>query len=98
MSLFVLMCMWAIDGCNVFLWVWSVLQWNVMGRCVNVEPLALHNFKVFEDHIQILYDTNKTDQTGEKVTIKNIYANPINPHTYNTQYHMHLTTHIHLDM
>ena len=50
-----------------------------MGRCVNVEPLALHNLKVFEDHIQILYDSNKMDQTGDKVTMKNIYANPLNP-------------------
>ena len=63
----------------MFLWLWNVLQWNIMGRCINVEPLPLHNLKVFEDHIQILYDSKKMDQTGDKVTMKNIYANPLNP-------------------
>ena len=50
-----------------------------MGRFINIEPLCLHNFMVFEDHIQITYDTNKQDQAGEKVTMKNVYANPLNP-------------------
>ena len=42
-----------------------------MGRCIHVEPLALHNLKVFEDHIQILYDSNKMDQTGDKCQCPN---------------------------
>ena len=50
-----------------------------MAWCINIEPLSLRNIKVYEDHIQIKYDWNKCDQAGVKVSMKNIYANPLNP-------------------
>ena len=55
------------------------MQWNLIGRCNNVEVLGFHNFKVFQDSIQIKYDVNKKYRTGKKVCLKNIYANPFNP-------------------
>ena len=79
MSPFALMCRWAVGEGNIFVWAWSILQWNLMGRSVNVEPLNLRNIKVYEDHIQFLYTTNKCDKAGEKVTTKNVYANRMNP-------------------
>ena len=63
----------------VFVWFWSVVQLSLMGRCVNAEPLSLMNIRVFEDHIQVKYNSNKYDQAGVKVSMKNIYANPLNP-------------------
>ena len=64
---------------NIMLWVWSILQWNFLARSVNEEPLSFHNFKVFEDNVQLKYDKNKSDQGGQNTTTKHIYANPTNP-------------------
>ena len=38
---------WAVDEGNCFVWSWTTLQWNIIGRCANVETLAFHNIKVF---------------------------------------------------
>ena len=78
-GLYVLICTWGVQMGNIMLWVWSILQWNLLARSVNIEPLCFHNFKVFEDNIQAKYDKNKADQGRENTTIKHIYANPTNP-------------------
>jgi len=78
-SLFVLICAWSVGEGNIFLWAWTVLQWNLMGRSINVEPLCFHNLTVFADTIKIVYDSNKADQGGDNVTIKHVYANPVKP-------------------
>ena len=78
-GLYVLICQWAVRFGNIMMWAWSILQWNLLGRSVNVEPLCFHNFKVFQDSIQVKYDKNKVDPTGENTTTKHIYANPTNP-------------------
>lgn len=78
-ALFELICTWSIGSHNMMLWTWTIIQWHVMGRSINVEPLKLRNFVVFEDCIKVIYDSNKADQAGEKVTYKHLYANPLNP-------------------
>lgn len=70
---------WSIASRNIFVWTYSLLQWNLMARSVNISNLALHNFKVGEDCLIGKYDKTKSDQTGEKVHGKHIYANPLNP-------------------
>ena len=54
------------------------MQWNLMGQSVNIEPIALHNICAFGNSIRFLYDKNKGNPTGEKTTIKHVYANPLN--------------------
>ena len=49
-----------------------------MGQSVNIYTIALHNLRVFGYSIKFLYDKNKGDPTGEKTTIKHVYANPLN--------------------
>ena len=78
-GLYVQICRWAIKMGNIMLWVWTVLQWNLLARSVNVEPLCFHNIRVFEDTLQIKYDKNKSDPTGENTKPKHVYANPSNP-------------------
>ena len=78
-GLFVLICRWAVKQGNVMMWVWTVLQWNLLARSVNVEPLCFHHFKVFQDSIQVKYDSNKSDKSGENTTTKHLYANPTDP-------------------
>lgn len=62
---------WAISSNCVFLWVWTVLQWNCMARAINIDPLGLHNFRRGQsDSIAVKYDSTKPDQEGEFVTEK----------------------------
>ena len=35
-GLYVLICQWAVRFGNIMMWVWSILQWNLLGRSVNV--------------------------------------------------------------
>jgi hypothetical protein len=78
-SLFKLILSWAVDTSNVFVWTYSILQWNCMARSVNIGSLGFHNFRAGEDHIVCRYDDTKSDKTGQKCTGKHIYANPLEP-------------------
>ncbi len=74
---------WAIEEGTpggILIWASSVTQWNCMGRPINVDSLGFHNMrKGVHDSIVISYDKNKKDQTGNKVSPKNIYTNPLKP-------------------
>ncbi len=76
-SLFKLILSWALDMSNVFVWTYSILQWNCMARSVNIGSLGFHNFRAGEDHIVCCCDDTKTDKTGQMCTHKHIYANPL---------------------
>jgi hypothetical protein len=39
---------WAFDRKNIYLWVFSILQWNCMTCSINIGVLALHCFRVGE--------------------------------------------------
>jgi hypothetical protein len=81
--LYRLICQWALRTGNVFLWVFTVLQWNCMGRSISIDPLGFHNLTIGSDSIKVIYDNSKADQSGEKVSPKNIYANPFTPQICN---------------
>jgi hypothetical protein len=78
-SLFRLILTWAVDQGNIFLWVWTILQWNLMARSISVDPLGLHNITVSEDHFVIKHDSTKSDKEGEKTHNKAVYCNPLDP-------------------
>ena len=78
-ALFVQICHWALLSGNIFVWVFSVMQWNCLGRSVSIDPLGFHNFLPGVDSIIVQYDNSKADQEGMKVTPKNCYANPFDP-------------------
>jgi hypothetical protein len=78
-SLFQKILQWALDRKNIYLWVFSILQWNCMAHSINIGVLALHCFHVGEDAIIVRYDKSKADQTGEKVSDKHVYDNPFDP-------------------
>ena len=84
-GLFHQICVWAIAAgslSGIFIWAFSVVQWNIIGRTVNVDPLGFHNIRKSQhDSIVIQYDNNKMDKKGEKVSPKNCYANPTKPET-----------------
>lgn len=64
----------------ITLWTWTVLQWHCMSRSVNIGKLTFSSFKVGIDSIIVTFNSTKTDQTGDKVSPKNCYANPFNFH------------------
>jgi hypothetical protein len=78
-ALYRLILEWSLGSKNILVWLFSILQWNCMARSINIGVLALHNFRVGEDSIICKYDNSKTDQAGERVSDKNIYANPLDP-------------------
>jgi hypothetical protein len=78
-SLFRLILTWAIERGNIFVWVWTILQWNLMARSISIDPLALHNISISEDHFVIRHDSTKSDKEGEKTHNKAVYCNPLDP-------------------
>ena len=78
-SLFRLILTWAIERGNIFVWVWTILQWNLMARSISIDPLAHHNISISEDHFVIRHDSTKSDKEGEKIHNKAVYCNPLDP-------------------
>ena len=74
-----LICKWFSTSGNIFGWVWSIIQWNLMARCISVDPLSLHHFSLGEDNFTVLHDSTKMDKKGEKLVQKHVYANPKDP-------------------
>ena len=53
-------CHEAISRSSIFLWVFTVLQWNCMARSVNIDNLTFNCFSLGKDSIVIEYwDTKK---------------------------------------
>lgn len=68
--------LWAVKSNNIFVWFWTLAQWNCMARCASIDPLGFHNFKLGQDSVICKYDDQKADKSGDKLSEKNIYANP----------------------
>ena len=62
---------------NVFAWTWTLLQWNCMARSASIDSLGFHNFSLGLDSLVVKYDDSKADKAGEKLSEKNLYANPL---------------------
>jgi len=67
---------WAIEGNNLMVWFWTLCQWNFMARSASIDVRAKRNFKLGIDSIRGKYDDTKTDKAGERLSEKNLYANP----------------------
>ena len=79
-TLFKGICKWAVEEGNVFLWAFSLCQWNLVSRACSIDTIGLHNLKKGGvDSIMFKHDSTKTDQSGEFTTVKNCYANPKSP-------------------
>jgi hypothetical protein len=78
-TLFRLILIWAVEKGNMFVWVWTILQWNLMARSISIDPLALHNISISEDHFVMKHDSTKTDKEGDKTHNKAVYCNPLDP-------------------
>ena len=70
---------WALNGDKVLIWIWSILQWHLMGHSIWIDPLSLHNIRLGVDHIIIKNDSKKSDQGGDKLIDKHCSTNPKDP-------------------
>jgi hypothetical protein len=46
---------------------------------LSIDPLALHNIAVSEDHFVIRHDSTKSGKQGEKTHNNAVYCNPLDP-------------------
>jgi hypothetical protein len=76
MPLYKLLLKWALDSNNIMVWHWTQAQWSFMGRSASIDPLHTRNFKLGVDSIVGKYDDSKADKTAQRLSEKNIYANP----------------------
>lgn len=86
-TLFKLLLHWAIKSNNIFVWFWSIVQWNCMARGTSVDPLGFYNTSLGTYLIRVKYDNSKTKKSGDRLSIKNIYANPFD---YSQCFHLGL--------
>jgi hypothetical protein len=77
--LYLLILSWFLESGEISNWLFSLLQWNCIGRSINIDPLGFQNFHMGTDGMKVTYEFTKSDQSGEKVKGKNIYANPFDP-------------------
>jgi hypothetical protein len=66
---------WAVAENNVFVWFWTLAQWNFMVQSASIGPLSFANFRTGTDSIIVKYDNSKMDKAGEQLSEKNLYAN-----------------------
>lgn len=78
-NLYYLILQWSLEENNIFVWVFTILQWNFIARSINIGVLRLHNFRIGIDCGIVHYDQTKSDQTGMKVSDKHFYSNPFDP-------------------
>jgi len=70
---------WALGANNVFVWVFSILQWNFIARSIDIGVIGLRNFRAGIDNLICRYDKSKADQYGERCHDKHFYSNPVMP-------------------
>ena len=61
---------WSIERNNIFIWFWTIVQWNYIAQCTSVDPLDFHNFLLGLDSLIVKYDDSKVDKDGERLSKK----------------------------
>ena len=66
---------------STFSWVFLLLCWNLISRCVSVSSLMYDHIWWEEDSMVIVFPTHKGDKDGENSlsSPKHVFANPTNP-------------------
>jgi len=63
-NLYKLILKWSISKSDVFVWFWTLCQWNNMAQCSNIDPLGFHNYSLGMDFIICKYDDSKMYKMG----------------------------------
>ena len=62
-----------------FGWAFLTVMWALMSRSDSVDQLTLHHLEWQGDCMVITEQATKSDQGGERIFGKHLYANPLNP-------------------
>jgi hypothetical protein len=62
-----------------FVHTYMLLCWNLFARSCSISDLRTHHFSWDNDSLVIDMSRQKSDQSGEKITPKHLYANPFKP-------------------
>jgi hypothetical protein len=65
-ALYHLLLTWSVKSNNIFVWFWTLAQWNFMARCASVNPLGFHNFLLGAHGLICKYNNLKADKDGKK--------------------------------
>ena len=76
-DLFLCILTWALESNNIFVWIFTILQWNFIARSIDIGVLSLRIFRTGADNLICKYDKSKADQTGERCHDKHFYSNPL---------------------
>ena len=72
-------CQTALTEGDIFVWCFTIMQWNCIARSINIGNLRFNCLSVGQDSCVVKYWDTKKDKTGEKTCPKNCYANPKDP-------------------
>jgi hypothetical protein len=64
---------------GLFAWPYWLLLWNLMQRSETVAHIQLDHISWKEDSLTIVIPQSKSDQEGDRVCHRHIYANPLDP-------------------
>jgi hypothetical protein len=56
---------WSVKSNNIFVWFWTLAQWNFMARCASVDPLGFHNFSLGADSLICKYTIRRRIKMGK---------------------------------
>lgn len=79
-ALYSSICNYAIKVGDLYLWAYTVCQWNCLARSINIDNLSFGQLSLGMDSLIIEYFDSKSDQSGEKTVPKNCFANPFDMH------------------
>ena len=66
-------------GTYSFGWAFLTVMWSLMSRSDSIDQLTFHHLEWEGDCMKITEQSTKSDQDGEKIFGKHMYANPNNP-------------------
>ena len=66
-------------GTYSFGWAFLTVMWSLMSRSDSIDQLTFHHLEWDGDCMKITEQCTKSDQGGEKIFGKHMYANPNNP-------------------
>ena len=75
-ELYRLLCKFAIQSGNIFLWAFTCTQWSCMARSISIDDLTFAQISLGTDALVVEYCDSKSDPRGERTSPKNCYANP----------------------
>jgi hypothetical protein len=77
--LYRIICDYAINMGDAFLWCFTILVWHCMGRPINIDDITLNHFTLGVDSVIVKFSDTKKDKKGKRCSPKNCYSQTLDP-------------------